>query len=71
MVKQINGVLTRRRDGEFLEIRPWGKNSLRVRATQRSHFDDPDYGALMECEETSAEIVASGESGKITNGKIT
>jgi alpha-D-xyloside xylohydrolase len=71
MVKQINGALTRRCDGEFLEIRPWGKNSLRVRATQRSHFDDPDYGALMECEETSAEIVVDGESGKITNGKIT
>ena len=32
-----NGVLIARNGGEMLRIEPWGKNSLRVRATMLEH----------------------------------
>ena len=42
-----NGILTARLGGETLRIEPWGKDSLRVRATRFSKFTDQDW-ALIE-----------------------
>ena len=38
MLRQEGNKLYRRQDKELLLIEPWGKNSLRVRATQRHEF---------------------------------
>ena len=38
MIYRKNNQLFRRNDKELLLVEPWGKNSFRVRATQRSAF---------------------------------
>lgn len=42
-----NGVLIARNGGEMLRIEPWGKNSLRVRATMLPELSNQDW-ALTE-----------------------
>ena len=39
-----NGVLIARNGGEMLRIEPWGKNSLRVRATMLPELSNQDLG---------------------------
>ena len=52
MVTVTQDKITRRFDKELLTIEAWGKNSLRVRATQRSSFvDDEDLQALLPKED--------------------
>ncbi|NLJ69747.1 MAG: hypothetical protein GX341_10545, partial [Firmicutes bacterium] len=49
MLRQVGNQLFRRYDKELLCIEPWGRNSLRVRATQLDKFqDDAVYSALLE-----------------------
>lgn len=64
--------IIRRYDKELLVIEPWGENSLRVRATQRSGFlEDEDLSALLpDPVETSAKAELSGSGAVLTNGKI-
>ena len=78
-----NGVLTACLGGETLRIEPWGKDSLRVRATRCSRFTDQDW-ALTEEPEASQAVVEIGEEdhwvgdvtidkkeiASITNGRI-
>lgn len=66
-----DGVLTLRRRGETLRIEPWGKDSLRVRATMYPEFTGNDW-ALTEKPEKSAPVFEKGEDGsfKLTNGRI-
>ena len=47
-----NGVLIARNGGEMLRIEPWGKNSLRVRATMLPELSNQDW-ALTETPESS------------------
>ena len=47
-----NGVLIARNGGEMLRIEPWGKNSLRVRATMLPELSKQDW-ALTETPESS------------------
>ena len=71
MIKQVGNKLLRREDKELLCIEPWGKNALRVRATQLDSFkDDEIYSALLEPAESQAEIKIDGQRAEITNGKI-
>src|SRR5690554_3549364 len=70
MIREDGKRLIRRYDKEFLNIEPWGRNSLRVRATQLSDFQDEIYSALLEPEETDVKIVNDRQSASITNGKI-
>ena len=44
MIKQIGNKVYRRFDKELLCIESWGKNSFRVRATQRHEFVPEDFG---------------------------
>lgn len=81
--KNEKGALVFLRQGETVCIEPWGKDSLRVRATMRNGFTDHRW-ALTETSETSpAEIhiwsdgfregdgsVSQREYASITNGKI-
>ena len=71
MLRQDGSKLYRRDDKELLLIEPWGKNSLRIRATQRHEFIPDDNSALIAPEETDAQITIDGKSATITNGKIT
>ena len=71
MLRQVGNQLFRRYDKELLCIEPWGRNSLRVRATQLDKFqDDAVYSALLEPESTAAEIRINGSRAEIINGKI-
>lgn len=70
MIKVVDSKVIRRNDKEILQIEAWGKNALRVRATQRARFEDESWGALTENPGSCAEIETDGESAVITNGKI-
>ncbi len=71
MFKQVGNKLLRRDDKELLCIEPWGKNALRVRATQLDRFqDDGIYSALLEPAESRAEIRIDDQRAEIINGKI-
>jgi alpha-D-xyloside xylohydrolase len=74
MQKQENGAFVRRNDKELLRIEAWGRDSFRVRATQRSTFlTNPDLSAL-EAEppvlEKPVEFFQEGTSEFIRNGHI-
>lgn len=71
MLKETDGALISRNDGELLKIEAWGKNALRVRATMRSDFLVDDLGALDKKDFDRGTVVVDGESGSITNGNIT
>ena len=48
--------LTLRRGTEFVVIEPWGKDSLRVRATRRAGLTGRDWALMEPVPELSAEI---------------
>ncbi len=71
MIKQEDNRLLRRFDRELLCIEPWGKDSLRVRATERQDFiGDEDLSALLPAKDCAAEIFREAELTVIENGKI-
>lgn len=58
-----------RYDAEILVVEPWGKDSLRIRATKQAQMPGNDW-ALLEQSVTDA-IIEIGEDGAtVTNGKI-
>ena len=78
-----NGVLIAQENGETLRIEPWGKDSLRVRATMLPGFSGKDWALTEVPEKTEAKaeqfavdhLEIDGSMGKrtsasITNGKI-
>ena len=71
MIYRKNNQLFRRNDKELLLVEPWGKNSFRVRATQRSVFLPDELSALLPVQETEAEISIDGDRARIVNGKLT
>ena len=71
MIYRKNNQLFRRNDKELLLVEPWGKNSFRVRATQRSAFLPDELSALLPVQETEAEISIDGDRARIVNGKLT
>ena len=62
--------LIRLSDYEKLWIEPWGKDSLRVRATCQAEMPMEDW-ALIAPESGDAEITIEDQTASITNGKIT
>ncbi|ADK82360.1 glycoside hydrolase family 31 protein [Sediminispirochaeta smaragdinae] len=72
MIKQEKNRLIRRQDKELLCIEPWGKNSLRVRATQSYEILPDDDFALQDSPEETlpVRIEISGKRASIQNGKI-
>lgn len=78
-----NGVLIARNGGEMLRIEPWGKNSLRIRATMLPELSNQAWALTETPESSHAEVechevdhwVGDGtidkrESASITNGRI-
>lgn len=78
MILSREGKLVRRYDKELLCIEPWGPNSFRVRATQRSSFlpDEPISALLAKTKEQEAsdeknvKIYQRDDQEIIENGKI-
>lgn len=70
MIREKDGMLIRRCDGEYLKIEAWGENALRVRATNRSDFLEKDYAALDDNKGVKGVVKINGDSGTIKNGKI-
>ena len=62
--------LFRRFDEELLCIEPWGKNSLRVRATPQAALLDNEDFALLPAAPCEAEIAVNGTRASIINGCI-
>lgn len=69
MLWQEDNKLMRRFDRELLVIEGWGDNGLRVRAVQKGHLEDTNYG-LVYGEGHPAQIEIEGNHAWITNGKI-
>lgn len=73
MIEVRDNKIIRRADKELLVIEAWGRNGLRVRATQNHTFTaDEERSALLPCETQAGEVTAStdGKSAVITNGRI-
>ncbi|MGI6173695.1 MAG: TIM-barrel domain-containing protein [Christensenellales bacterium] len=70
MLFEKDGALCFRYEHEVLQIEPWGKNALRVRATMQRDFSCEDF-ALLPQEARPCQITVDGDRGSITNGKIT
>ena len=56
-------------DADKLWIEPWGKNALRIRATQLNQIP-PENWALEEVSSSDAVIEISETSSSLTNGEI-
>ena len=67
MLKIDNNGLIRFFDGELVRIEPWGKNSLRVRATPNGRLDNENR-ALLDINEEKAKIEIFEKSATIKNG---
>ncbi|MEF2953515.1 MAG: glycoside hydrolase family 31 protein [Blautia sp.] len=70
MIKQVGNKVYRRFDKELLCIEPWGKNSFRIRATQRHEFMPDDISALLEPVPCKIKVYERGTDTVIENGKI-
>lgn len=58
-----------RENGETVEVAPWGRNSLRVRASFLGEIEEGSI-ALLEPEETEDEIITGEWEASIQNGNI-
>ena len=67
MLKIDNNGLIRFFDGELVRIEPWGKNSLRVRATPIGRLDN-EARALLDINKEKAEIEIFEDCATIKNG---
>ena len=60
-----------RSSGETLEIRPWGKNSFRVRSVMMGEIRDDRFALLEPTEEEAPDIQIQPEQAVIRNGRLT
>lgn len=72
MIQVIDNKIYRRQDKELLVIEAWGRNSLRVRATQNHAFVEEEALSALTLPVENGEVCAStdGKSAEIVNGKI-
>lgn len=69
MIREEKGKLIYHFDAEELWIEPWGRNSVRVRATKQAVMPDEDW-ALLKAEETNARVQISEQGAELVNGKL-
>ncbi len=67
LFRQEENALIRFFNSELVRIEPWGKNSLRVRATPDGRLSGKSR-ALLEINREKADIVINEDSASITNG---
>lgn len=63
------GRLVWRGDGETLVVEPWGRDSLRVRATLQSEILDSDF-ALLPPGAVECDVVVDGPRATISSGRL-
>ena len=68
--EQRGNALCYRYQAERLIIEPWGKNSLRVRASKLAEMPSEDWALLPPTQACQPEITVREDGGEITNGKI-
>jgi len=68
-IKKDNSIVFKN-NGETIRIEPWGKNSLRTRATYLSNIKEGEI-ALLKAEYLTANIEIEDEFAYISNGNIT
>lgn len=68
--EQKGNALCYRYQAERLIIEPWGKNSLRVRASKLAEMPSEDWALLPPVQACQPEIIVCDDGGEITNGKI-
>lgn len=56
--------------GEYLQISPWGKDSLRIRSRYTRAFNNTVFSALLAKKKTAARIRIGKDVASITNGMI-
>ncbi|MBZ6009893.1 glycoside hydrolase family 31 protein [Leuconostoc gelidum] len=71
MLYEKDRCLCFRNGKEVLEIRPWGRNSFRVRATKYPKFNGNKNALTEEIEENQTKITIEDGYGQITNGLLT
>jgi alpha-D-xyloside xylohydrolase len=64
-----DGAIVWRGDGETLEVRGWGPDSLRVRSRLMGDLLDADY-ALLPPQPAQVEVEADGDEAVVRNGRI-
>ena len=65
-----NGALVCYRAGEIIRIEPWGKDSLRVRATKQGKFTDKEWALTEKVEKIEAKITIEKEDHWVGDGTI-
>ncbi len=65
-----NGILQYHYDAEEVWIEPWGKNSLRIRATKNPKFIEENWALQMKVRKTAPVIDIGEDEASIINGKI-
>ncbi|MCR4585905.1 MAG: family 31 glucosidase [Lachnospiraceae bacterium] len=67
--KEANALIVRD-EAECLRIEPWGKNALRLRATQRTAFTGEDRALSEKIEKGTADIKIGEKTASISNGRL-
>ncbi|MHC9532535.1 glycoside hydrolase family 31 protein [Dellaglioa sp. L3N] len=70
MIYEKDRCLYLRNGKEILEIRPWGVNSFRVRATKYPNFSGNKNALTEKLEESSVDVLTANGHGQITNGQL-
>lgn len=68
--KSADGLLCRF-NAETIDVRPWGTDSVRVRATPARDFRDEELSALLPCPGAGARIEIEATRARLINGRIT
>ena len=71
MFYEDKNALVFKKGNETILIEPWGKDSLRVRATLERDLLDQCWGLTRKVEASSAKIEKNEQGASITNGKLT
>src|SRR5258708_16671862 len=69
--RQQNNMLLWEQSHEMMKIGPWGRDSLRVRATISAGIRDDILSVLLPPAETDAQITIGAEGATIRNGALT
>ena len=65
-----NGILKYHYDAEEVWLEPWGKNSLRIRATKNPEFNKENWALQIKVRKTVPVIEIGENEASIINGKI-
>lgn len=73
MIYEGQNCLYLRNGNELLEVKPWGKNSFRIRSTKYANYTEAQHALTEAVPEIvpTVTVDSSQHAGQITNGKLT